>query len=168
MENRGVRLYKAALIAGAIVGGALSLLYSPRAGEETRRLLRGKAEMVSRMTHVPLRAGADGDDDEAHDRKLASLHMETAKGVQMDNKMVTMGFLTGAIIGGVIGLLYAPKSGKETREFLKTTAAHTKEEAYILAEHAKELAIEKARKAKAAAAAAAAAAHEEAKAEQSS
>jgi len=29
------------------------------------------------------------------------------------------GLLTGAVVGGVIALLYAPKSGKETREDLK-------------------------------------------------
>jgi gas vesicle protein len=86
--------------------------------------------------------------------------MKSVKEEEMQNKLVTMGFITGAIIGGVIGLLYAPKSGKETRDYLKTTAAHTKEEAYILAEHAKEVAIEKARKAKAAAEAVAGQAHQ--------
>ncbi len=30
------------------------------------------------------------------------------------------GLLTGAVIGGVVALLYAPRSGKETREHLKT------------------------------------------------
>ncbi len=30
------------------------------------------------------------------------------------------GLLTGAAIGGILALLYAPKSGKETREQLKT------------------------------------------------
>lgn len=29
------------------------------------------------------------------------------------------GLLTGAVVGGVIALLYAPKSGKETRDDLK-------------------------------------------------
>lgn len=29
------------------------------------------------------------------------------------------GLLTGAVIGGVVALLFAPKSGKETREDLK-------------------------------------------------
>jgi gas vesicle protein len=29
------------------------------------------------------------------------------------------GLLTGAVVGGIIALLYAPRSGKETREHLK-------------------------------------------------
>jgi gas vesicle protein len=29
------------------------------------------------------------------------------------------GLLTGAVIGGVLALLYAPKSGKETRQLIK-------------------------------------------------
>ena len=33
-----------------------------------------------------------------------------------------IGLLTGAVIGGVIALLYAPKSGKETRQLIKDKA----------------------------------------------
>ena len=44
----------------------------------------------------------------------------------------------------------APKSGKDTREFLKTKADYTGEEARTLAAHAKAFAIEEARKVKAA------------------
>ncbi len=33
-----------------------------------------------------------------------------------------IGFLSGAIIGGVIALLYAPKTGKETRQLIKEKA----------------------------------------------
>ena len=33
-----------------------------------------------------------------------------------------IGLLTGAIIGGVIALLYAPKTGKETRQLIKDKA----------------------------------------------
>ncbi len=33
-----------------------------------------------------------------------------------------IGLLTGAVIGGVIGLLYAPKPGKETRQLIKDKA----------------------------------------------
>ena len=33
-----------------------------------------------------------------------------------------IGLLTGAVIGGVIALLYAPKSGKETRQMIKDKA----------------------------------------------
>ncbi|MDO8491164.1 MAG: YtxH domain-containing protein [Dehalococcoidia bacterium] len=34
-----------------------------------------------------------------------------------------LGLLTGAVIGGVIALLYAPQSGKETRQQIKDKAA---------------------------------------------
>ena len=33
-----------------------------------------------------------------------------------------VGLLTGAVIGGVIALLYAPKTGKETRQLIKDKA----------------------------------------------
>ena len=33
-----------------------------------------------------------------------------------------IGLLAGAIIGGVIALLYAPKTGKETRQLIKDKA----------------------------------------------
>jgi gas vesicle protein len=34
-----------------------------------------------------------------------------------------IGLLTGAVIGGVIALLYAPKTGKETRQMIKDKAS---------------------------------------------
>jgi gas vesicle protein len=36
-------------------------------------------------------------------------------------------FLTGAIIGAVVAILYAPKSGKDTREFLSHTGRRGKD-----------------------------------------
>ena len=45
----------------------------------------------------------------------------------MNNKDFAIGLLTGAIIGGAIALLYAPRSGKETREMLKSKAMETGE-----------------------------------------
>jgi len=38
------------------------------------------------------------------------------------------GLLTGAAIGGIIALLYAPKSGKETREDIKSKFAELEKE----------------------------------------
>ena len=35
---------------------------------------------------------------------------------------IVLGFLAGAIVGGVIALLYAPKSGAELRDQIKTEA----------------------------------------------
>jgi gas vesicle protein len=34
----------------------------------------------------------------------------------------SIGLLTGVIIGGVVALLYAPKTGKETRQLIKDKA----------------------------------------------
>jgi gas vesicle protein len=34
-----------------------------------------------------------------------------------------IGLLTGAVIGGVVALLYAPKTGKETRQMIKDKAS---------------------------------------------
>ena len=46
-------------------------------------------------------------------------------------------FLAGLGIGALIGVLYAPKSGRETREDIKSGALEAKEKAAILAQRAK-------------------------------
>jgi gas vesicle protein len=52
------------------------------------------------------------------------------------------GLLIGAVIGGVIALLYAPQSGKKTRKFLKNKATEfvdeVKEEASEVVDEVKE------------------------------
>lgn len=148
-----VTLYKNALLAGAVVGGTLALLCAPKTGEETRSLLASKTEQVRRLAgHREMQAGELSEqEDDARARRLAALHIKSVKEEQMHNRLLTIGFVTGALVGGIVGLLYAPKPGKETREFLKSKAEYTKEEALVLAEHAKQVAAEKARQAKVAA-----------------
>ena len=58
------------------------------------------------------------------------------------NKDFGIGLLTGAIIGGAIALLYAPRSGKETREMLKSKAIETRDMAVEIADHVKGFATE--------------------------
>ncbi len=154
MDYGIVATYKTALLAGTIVGGTLSLLFAPQTGQETRKLLRDRVESVQRVTHGLARQTGEYGDDEAHARRLAALHMKTKKEEKMHNKILTMGFITGAIVGAVLGLLYAPKAGTETREFLKTKAEYTRDEARAVAGRAKDIALAEARKARAAAAAA--------------
>ncbi len=61
-----------------------------------------------------------------------------------------IGLLSGAVIGGVIALLYAPKTGKETRQLIKdksTEVAETvKEKAGGVIDTVKEAASEARRK----------------------
>lgn len=51
-----------------------------------------------------------------------------------------VGFILGAAAGAVIGLLYAPKPGRETRTLLKERAEEAREKASEAAEKAKEAA----------------------------
>ena len=63
----------------------------------------------------------------------------------MENKALAgfgIGLVTGVIIGGVIALLYAPESGKQTQEMLKSKAMETRDMAVKIADHVKGFATE--------------------------
>ena len=48
-----------------------------------------------------------------------------------------MSFIVGGIAGGVLGILFAPKAGKETREDISEAAAEIKKEAQKFTKDAK-------------------------------
>ncbi|MDD5127158.1 MAG: YtxH domain-containing protein [Dehalococcoidales bacterium] len=64
----------------------------------------------------------------------------------MDNRESGMGFfiglLTGAVIGAALGFLYAPRTGKETRELVKERAGEVREKVSEMAEKSREAAVE--------------------------
>lgn len=64
----------------------------------------------------------------------------------MSNNNKSGGFAAGALIGAAVGavaaLLYAPKSGKETREDLKAKANEMKDQANVAADKAAKKASE--------------------------
>lgn len=51
-------------------------------------------------------------------------------------------FVAGLSIGALVGVLYAPKAGKETREDLVASALDAKDRAAVLAQQAKDRAAE--------------------------
>ncbi len=53
-------------------------------------------------------------------------------------KGLVIGLLTGAVFGIAVGMLYAPKSGAETREMLKEKATEAREKAGEFVERVKE------------------------------
>ncbi len=60
-----------------------------------------------------------------------------------DNNISGFGwFLAGLGVGALVGVLYAPKAGKETRDDLVSGALDAKERAAVLAAQAKERAAE--------------------------
>jgi gas vesicle protein len=83
-------------------------------------------------------------------------HLKTEQENEMsDNDNGTSGFgwfLAGLGVGALIGVLYAPKAGKETREDLMAGALDAKERAAVLADQAKQRAADLAEQAKARAA----------------
>ena len=52
------------------------------------------------------------------------------------------GFIMGAIVGAAIGFLYAPLTGKDTREIVKEGASKIKARTAEIAEDVKEVAVE--------------------------
>ncbi len=52
------------------------------------------------------------------------------------------GMLFGLLVGGALGLLYAPQSGKETRKFIKAKAMFAKDKVLEGIDTAKEEAVE--------------------------
>lgn len=53
---------------------------------------------------------------------------------------VLLGFLVGAVAGGVAALLFAPSAGKETRQRIVDGMGRTRDKMYDEYEHAKEYA----------------------------
>jgi gas vesicle protein len=52
--------------------------------------------------------------------------------------LVFLSFIVGSIVGGILGVLFAPKRGKDTREDIAEAAAEIKKEAQKFAKDAKE------------------------------
>src|SRR5258708_39581557 len=64
---------------------------------------------------------------------------------ERDNDSVVSGlgwFLAGLGVGALVGVLYAPKAGKETREDLMASAMEAKDRAAVLAQQAQDKAAE--------------------------
>ncbi len=105
------------LIGGAVAGTVEGLLLAPKAGKESREIVRDKGgkyvgksgEIISNLRDRFHRESAD---EEVADSVSGGVYM--AKG----GSLLT-GLTGGAIAGVVAGLLLAPKTGKEAREIVR-------------------------------------------------
>jgi gas vesicle protein len=74
-------------------------------------------------------------------QKYNSIDSVKKEGIMTNKDMVSgfgTGFLVGTITGIVLGVLYAPHRGAETRELIKKKAGGAKEKAEEIIEKAKE------------------------------
>ena len=55
-----------------------------------------------------------------------------------DGVSVMMAFICGAVVGAAVGLLYAPKTGSETREQLAEFARRAREKAEAITDAARQ------------------------------
>lgn len=154
METQHRSGHASGLLAGAVIGGVLALLYAPKSGAETRKLLKTKAEIAREEAHELAEHARRLAEEKAHGLGLSKFERKLRKDDAMDNKTLGMGFLAGALVGAALGVLYAPRPGKETRGIIKTKVEHTAEEALQAAEYARDLAAERLERARAAVAAA--------------
>jgi gas vesicle protein len=146
MEREG---HAVALLTGAVMGGVLALLYAPKRGTELRKLLMSKAELAREEAQELADYAKHLVEDKTHDLP-SILQRHTRKESGMDVKAMKMGLCAGLVIGGVVGMLYAPRPGKDTRQLIKNRAEETLEDALAAAEHARDQAAEQVKKAKAA------------------
>ncbi len=147
MDREG---HTSALLTGAMLGGVLALLYAPKTGTEIRKVLMSKAEMAKEEAQDLADYARRLVEDKTRDLGSIPLHRHVEREQMMDKHAMKMGFCAGMLIGGVLGMLYAPRPGKETRQLWKNKAEETLEDALAAAEQARDQATEQVKKAKAA------------------
>ena len=141
------------LFVGAAIGGTMGLLYAPTTGKETRRLITSTMHHATDEAHELAAHARHFADEKAHVFRTTGMPRRAEKEDKLHHNTLGIGLLTGLLIGGIVALLFAPKSGKETRKLLRDKAVETSNEAVEIVEHAKDFAVEEVQKVKAAAAA---------------
>jgi len=138
------------------MGGIVSLLYAPATGKETRRLMMSTMQQAKDEAHELTAHATSFAGEKAHVFKSAVLPKQAEKEEKLRHSILGIGLLAGLLIGGVVALLYAPKSGRETRRLLMDKAEETRHEAEQIVDKAKDFAVEEVQKVKVQAVAAAA------------
>jgi gas vesicle protein len=126
--NRIGSILTTALVGGAL-GAGLGLLLAPKSGVETRKDLRRAADRVSHAVDI-------GKDLYGESKEFVGKAIEAGK------KAYMVSILASGIIGAGIGLLLAPKAGRETRADLKKFATDARVTVASAIDKGKDLLVE--------------------------
>jgi hypothetical protein len=114
---------------GEIIVRVLSLLsnLNDRRALETERDLRRLRRLKP----------AQGSLSDFGDSSIISYEEEEDMARSDNTSTVILAFLTGGVVGAALGVLFAPKSGKETREDIARAVEDVKEKTDVLTQDAK-------------------------------
>jgi gas vesicle protein len=142
--NRIGSILTTTLVGGAL-GAGLGLLLAPKAGIETRKDLRRAADRVSHAVDIGKDLYGEGKEfvgKAIEAGKKAYVEEKPLKSITNHKRPVVVSILASGIIGAGIGLLLAPKAGKETRADLKKLATDTRVTVASAIDKSKDLLVE--------------------------
>jgi len=123
--NRG-RALIVPILASGIIGAGIGLLLAPKSGNETRKDLRRAADRVSHAVDIGKDLYGEGKEFIGKAVEASKKAYREEKPLELRSSMgrpIMVSILASGIIGAGIGLLLAPKTGRETRADLKHFAS---------------------------------------------
>jgi gas vesicle protein len=127
LTNRKGSILKPVL-AGSLVGAGLALLLTPKAGTEIRKDVKRIADRFSQAIDIGRDLYGEGSafvSKAVEAGKKAYVEEKPLEPINKEKGSFIVPVLAGGIIGAVIALLLAPKSGTEIRKDLKRFASST-------------------------------------------
>jgi gas vesicle protein len=149
-------------IVGALVGVAAGMLLAPKSGRETREMIADRARNWGEQARN-WRDQANYQAGRLRERANEQARRFRERGAQQAENLTTTGgiremayndggsgsatwFIVGALVGVAVGMLLAPKPGRETREIIGERARNWRDQANYQAGRLRERANEQARR----------------------
>jgi gas vesicle protein len=145
VRNKGGSGSTTLFIVSALVGVTAGMIFAPKSGRETREIIGGQARNWQERAR-DWRDRADYQAGRLRERANEQARRFRERGAQQAENLATTGgiremaynnegsgsatwFIVGALVGVAVGMLLAPKPGRETREIIADQARNWQERA---------------------------------------